>query len=168
MNGHGENKTEDTDNQNRPDDINNYTIETDNYLLNFTREIRSLSNIQKMPQIGIEPHVLGIRDDVIPIDKINSLFSDFTFDYIEHSMKKQEWSEFCDIQNPSTIMKQFPDTTLFFIFYCQIKDEVQKDAHETLLERGWEYSNNIWTKIENNEKFFFDLKSWSKRKKLDK
>ena len=148
-------------------DMDNHHIETDNYLLDFAREIRSLNSTQKMPQIGIEPRALGIKDDVIPLGKINSLFTDFTFEYVEPLIKKQEWNEFSSIQNPSALMDQFPDMTMFFIFYCQIKDKIQKEAYETLLKRGWKYNDNIWTKIENGEKFFFDLKSWSRKKCSD-
>lgn len=127
----------------------------------FLNEIRSLPPEQKMAQIGIERHVLGIPENSTFDGR--SFFSDNAFAILDTSKTPKDWLDFINITPTQNIIPKMPDETLFFIFYAQPHDIIQETASNELNKRGWRYNSraNIWTFQKRDGTVTFDIKSWS-------
>ena len=135
------------------------------YFENFINETSSLSNREKMAQIGIEPSTLGIPSEGATFDKCRSLFSDEPFDYWTSAKVPSSYVELNPLESPLTIIPKVPDLTLFFMFYAQLKDEVQITACQELKNREWKYQKKekefLWYKENKDTFYYFDINNWA-------
>ena len=139
--------------------------ELNGYLANFINETSSLSNREKMAQIGIEPSTLGIPSEGPSFDKCRSLFGDEPFDYWTSAKVPSSYVELNPLESPLTIVPKVPDLTLFFMFYAQPKDEVQITACQELKNREWKYVKKdkkmVWYKEKGDTVYYFNINNWA-------
>ena len=136
-------------------------LEMHGYLTGFVNETSSLTNREKLAQIGLEQTVLGIPADGPSFDKIRSVFSEEPFDNWSSSKTPVQWLEFTNVQSPVSIIASVPDLTLFFMFYAQPRDMVQNAASQELQNRGWKYANGKWTQDKKGSTKVFDIENWT-------
>ena len=134
------------------------------YLKEFVQQISELPDSAKMPQIGIEPAVLGLPRENLTFAKARSFFLDTPYDTVEAAKVPKAWLEFERLPVPLDIIPSMPDLTLFFMFYAQPRDPVQVAASEELRSRGWSFdpSDARWSfENEQGEIYEFDLHTWA-------
>lgn len=137
------------------------------FLNEFVQQISELPDCAKMPQVGIEPTVLGLPRDNLTFAKTRSYFIDPPYETADAGKVPKSWIEFDHLPSPLEIIPAMPDLTLFFMFYAQPRDAVQCAASEELRNRGWNFdpSDARWSyENEHGETFEFDLHSWVVKK----
>lgn len=132
-----------------------------NYLRKFIASVNDMNPREKIAQIGIEPSVLGIPSDGPSYEKMRTIFAEIPFDYWINANFPKPWLDLSSIGPADSRLQTLPDYTLFFIFYCQVKDNIQVLAAKELESRGWKYIDYKWTYQTKTEYKTFNVNNWT-------